>query len=108
MNRLTRKFGEKVILPTIPMEINSQEDLEKFHKVRKEYENMAIKLSEYEDREEITDCEYCCGDVDYRNLILSNGCDGIYIDGEGNLVGDDEFNFKDKKINYCPICGKKL
>lgn len=35
MNRLTRKFGEKVILPTIPMEINSQEDLEKFHKVKK-------------------------------------------------------------------------
>ena len=81
MSRLTRKFGDKVILPIIPMEINSKEDLEKYHDIRKEYENITIKLSEYEDREEINDCKYCCG---------------------------DEFNLDGKKINYCAICGKKL
>lgn len=42
----------KVVLPIIPMEINSEEDLNKYHKVRREYEVMAIKLAEYEDKEE--------------------------------------------------------
>ena len=49
MKRLTKKFGDKVILPIIPMEINSKEDLSKFHEIRKEYQAMAIKLAEYED-----------------------------------------------------------
>jgi len=49
MKRLTKKFGDKVILPIIPMAIDSKEDLDKFHEVRKEYQAMAIKLSEYED-----------------------------------------------------------
>ena len=52
MNRLTRKFADKVVLPMIPIEIKSKEDLDKWHEVRKEYEAMAIKLAEYEDREE--------------------------------------------------------
>lgn len=69
---------------------------------------MAIKLSEYEDRDDIKDCKYCCGDVDARDLLLSDGSDGVYISGNGELVGDDIFCFIDKKINYCPICGKKL
>jgi len=58
MSRLTRKFGDEVILPIIPMDINSKEDLEKYHNIRREYENMVIKLSEYEDREEINNCKY--------------------------------------------------
>ena len=98
----------KVILPIIPMEIKSKEDLDKYHKVRKEYEEMAIKLAEYEDKDDTNDCEYCCGDVDDRSLLLSNGSDGIYISGNGELVGDDIFYFEDKKINYCPVCGRKL
>ena len=49
MERLTKKFGDKVILPIIPMGINSKEDLDKYHKVRKEYQDMAIKLAAYED-----------------------------------------------------------
>jgi hypothetical protein len=53
-------------------------------------------------------CQYCCDNVDERDLLLSNGSEGVYIDGNGNLIGDDEFNFNDKKLNYCPICGKKL
>ncbi|MDU4480203.1 hypothetical protein [Clostridium sp.] len=52
MSRLTRKMMGKVVLPIIPMEINSEEDLNKYHKVRREYEVMAIKLAEYEDKEE--------------------------------------------------------
>lgn len=108
MSRLTRKMMGQVILPMIPMEIKSKEDLDKYHEVRKEYEDMAIKLAEYEDREEIEDCQYCCGDVDGRDYLLSNGNEGIYIDGNGNLTGDDNFDFEDKKIKYCPICGRKL
>jgi len=54
------------------------------------------------------DCKYCCGDVDMRDYLLSDGCEGVYIDGNGNLSGDDKLNFEDAKINYCPMCGRKL
>ena len=54
------------------------------------------------------DCQYCCGDVDSRDYLLSDGCDGVYIDGNNNLSGDDKYDFEDIKINYCPICGRKL
>jgi hypothetical protein len=53
-------------------------------------------------------CQYCCGDVNMRDYLLSNGDAGVYIDGNGNLTGDDEFYFNNKKLNYCPICGRKL
>lgn len=49
MKRLTKKFGNKVILPIIPMGIDSKEDLDKYHEVRREYQAMTIKLAEYED-----------------------------------------------------------
>lgn len=54
-------------------------------------------------------CEYCEGDVDYRkNLIVNNNYPShiikIYIDGDGSLTD----NTSDKKINYCPMCGRKL
>lgn len=108
MSRLTRKMMGRVVLPTIPMEIRSKEDLEKWHECRKEYENMAIKLAEYEDRDEIKNCPCCCGDVNGRDYLLSNGNEGVYIDGNGNLTSDDNFDFEDKKINFCPECGRKL
>lgn len=47
--RLTTKFGDKVIVPMVPMEMKSKEDLSKYHKVRREYEENTIRLSEYED-----------------------------------------------------------
>lgn len=47
MERLTEKFGDKVVLPIIPMEIKNQSDLERFHTVRKKYEENTIKLAEY-------------------------------------------------------------
>lgn len=49
MNRLTKKFGDKVILPIIIANIESEKDYKKFHDVRREYENNTIKLAEYED-----------------------------------------------------------
>lgn len=52
MSRLTKKFAGKVVLPSIPMEIKTKEDLDKYHEIRRECETMAIKLAEYEDREE--------------------------------------------------------
>ena len=49
MDRLTKKFGDKVLLPNIPMEINSKEDLDKYHEVRRDIESKIIRLAEYED-----------------------------------------------------------
>ena len=37
--------------------------------------------------EDTKDCNYCCGDVDERSLLLSDGSDGVYISGNGELVG---------------------
>lgn len=55
-------------------------------------------------------CQYCSGDVDERKYLLINKDTeiGIYIDGNGNLTGDDELEFGDKKINFCPSCGRSL
>ncbi len=53
-------------------------------------------------------CNYCCGDVDTRDYLLSNGSEGAYIDGNGNLTGDDQLYFENKKISYCPMCSRKL
>lgn len=48
--RLTKKFGNKTVLPMLPMsEIQCFQDLDDFHKVRREIETKIIRLSEYED-----------------------------------------------------------
>lgn len=52
MGRLTKKIAGKVILPLIPMDIKNKDDLETYHKARKQYEENTIKLAEYEDLEE--------------------------------------------------------
>jgi hypothetical protein len=100
--RLTKKFAGKIILPMIPMEIKSKNDLENFHKIRKEYENITFKLAEYEDRDENNNCEYCCGDVQNRKDFV----DDCYIN-ENNYLCNDHNNTK-IKINFCPKCGKDL
>ena len=53
-------------------------------------------------------CEYCEVEVDDREMlfVLEDSfyeCE-IYIDGNGNLTD----NTSDKKINYCPMWGRKL
>ena len=53
-------------------------------------------------------CKYCTGDVNNREFLLHNGNLGVYIDGNDNLTGDDEFGFESIPIKYCPICGREL
>ena len=50
------------------------------------------------------ECKYCHGNADDRKFLLRET--GIYIDEDGKL-SDDE-NCEDVKINYCPMCGRKL
>lgn len=59
-------------------------------------------------------CRYCTGDVEIREnlLIPTDRIEGyeendIYIDG-GNHICDMYEEFESKKINYCPMCGRKL
>lgn len=56
------------------------------------------------------DCNYCTGNVDSRKpLLVTKSLDEIYIDGNNYLTGDDNFSLEeDTKINYCPMCGRKL
>lgn len=50
MQRITKKFGDKTILPILPEpKIENQQDIDSFHKARREIEEAIIRLSEYED-----------------------------------------------------------
>jgi len=50
MERITTKFADRVILPMMPISpYYNLKELDKFHEVRREYEEFAIKLAEYED-----------------------------------------------------------
>lgn len=55
-------------------------------------------------------CEYCDILVDYRKNLLE--CEGfeIYIDGLGKLIQNDDNGsfYVEAKINYCPMCWRKL
>lgn len=59
MERLTKPLCGGYELPMIPVEIKTQDDLQKFHEVRKFYESCAIRCGQYEDSglepEEIAD-----------------------------------------------------
>ena len=89
MERLTIKIAGKVFLPLPPMNIKNQDDLETYHKVRKQYEENTIKLAEYEDFEEIfrekmteTACEFLSDKEEFRkwlerNQWIAKKCDEI-------------------------------
>lgn len=49
MERLTKPLCGGYELPMIPVEIKTQDDLQKFHEVRKFYESCAIRCGQYED-----------------------------------------------------------
>ena len=51
-------------------------------------------------------CEYCETLVDNRKNLLECEYFEIYIDGNGNIT-EDEYCVENK-INYCPMCGRKL
>lgn len=117
MSRLTRKMMGKVVLPVIPMEIKTKEDLNKYHEVRREYEAMAIKLAEYEDKEEAGEVseeieekimqEYaedlyeefnqvmiCTGKIDMQDVV-----DILQLNEESNkkIVIGQKYKLKDSK-----------
>ena len=56
------------------------------------------------------ECKYCEVDVNDRKSLLQIETDywdfDIYIDGNNNLTHNDKLD--DNKINYCPMCGRKL
>ena len=55
-------------------------------------------------------CEYCEELVDNRkNLLEFEGLE-TYIDGLGKLTqnNDNGSFYVEAKINYCPMCGRKL
>jgi hypothetical protein len=54
------------------------------------------------------DCAYCCDDVDSRVYLITDGCNGVYLDGNGFLVADDGLEMTETKMSYCPVCGRKL
>lgn len=54
------------------------------------------------------DCNFCCGDVNERDYLISNGEVGVYIDGNNNLEDANESYLEGAKLNYCPMCGWKL
>lgn len=54
------------------------------------------------------DCKYCTGMGYKRDCLMGNANDCLYINDDGYLTTDEAFEFEDCKINYCPICGRKL
>lgn len=59
-------------------------------------------------------CKYCENNVDDRNYIaedldLLEDKISLYIDGDNLLDVSDTCGFSESvKINYCPMCGRKL
>ena len=74
----------------------------------KERNNLAIQALQ-EKLERDKGCEYCTGDVDNREELLSTDDGCVYIDGNNNLTYQDHSGFTiDNEINVCPMCGRKL
>lgn len=58
-------------------------------------------------------CRYCEGDVDDRNYLAEDldllEKTSLYIDGDNLLDVSDICGLSESvKINYCPMCGRKL
>lgn len=113
MERLTKKIAGSVALPLIPMDIKNKEDLEIYHKVRKQYEENTIKLAEYEDFEEIfrakmtdTACEFLKDKEEFgkwldRNRWITKKCDEwVRAEEQGLLLRlpTEAYFIKDNKM----------
>lgn len=55
-------------------------------------------------------CKYCEVKLENRNNLLESDYEfEVYIGGDNYLVHqDEEAQVIEIKINYCPMCGKKL
>lgn len=54
-------------------------------------------------------CDFCCGK--YKKIKNGFNEEEIYLDENDNLCFDNsghEYGMGIIKINYCPLCGKKL
>lgn len=120
MTRLTKKFGDKVLLPIIPMSIEFTEDLKNYHNVRRDIEEKVMKLAEYEDLEEqglIVRLPFKIGDIVFvvdnssigegfaEDYIVVEGCiDRIFlddfIDEKGITTNMAEIKYDGKETPY--------
>lgn len=59
--------------------------------------------------DEKSQCKFCTGNVDYRDIMVRGEYSFVYIDGNRNLTLQDNYGWaEDCKIYFCPICGRKL
>lgn len=83
MERLTKPLCGGYELPMIPMEIKTQDDLQKFHEARKFYESCAIRCGQYEDTglepEEIADAVTAAKLVAKSKIVSCFGVDADHI-----------------------------
>lgn len=54
------------------------------------------------------ECIYCEGNVNGRDYLIGDGGRGIYINENGYLIADDPLNMDEIKIEFCPMCGRKV
>ena len=89
MERLTKPLCGGYELPMIPMEIKTQDDLQKFHEVRKFYESCAIRCGQYEDSglepEEIKNALDVNDIIPEINVTVDHICDLLKAEQEGRL-----------------------
>ena len=69
MDRLTKRWGDKVKIPVSPMVINDIEDRDEYFKVQKEVEDIVIRLAEYEDLGSVKELE---NRIQLKNIDLTD------------------------------------
>lgn len=68
-DRLTKRLGDKVKIPVSPMVIKDIEDRDEYFKVRKEVEDIVIRLAEYEDLGSVKELE---NRIQLKNIDLTD------------------------------------
>ena len=68
MDRLTKRWGDKVKIPVSPMVIKDIEDRDEYFKVQKEVEDIVIRLAEYEDLGNVKELE---NRIQLKNIDLA-------------------------------------
>jgi len=90
MDRLTKRFGDKTILPNIPLPdsstIKCSADLDKYHQNRRSIEAQIIRLSEYEDSglspeevREMAEALKQAGDILQDMVDVAEKCGSAYL-----------------------------